>query len=1001
MTTEMTPDRYAQVKKLFMAACDLDPEARARLLAHACREDAILRQEVEALLEHHVEETILTDHGDEPPTTLDAPEKVKLKRPPMVRKIASGMESATEDEAIFEPGDTVADRYRITHLLGRGGMGVVYRADDLTLLQPVALKFLPSHQAEQPQWLSLFLNEVKFAREVSHPNVCRVFDIGQSAGQWYLSMEYITGEDLESVLKRIGRLPSAKAIDLARQICMGLAAVHDLGILHRDLKPGNVMMDNEGEVKISDFGIASMIDVDDKGRLAGTLAYMAPELLLGHDATQASDIYSLGLLLYQLFTGKPAYEGKAASERERLVSPSSLVPTIRPEVERVIMQCLEKDPGHRPQSAYEVAAALPGGDPLAAALAAGQTPSPSMVAAAGAGASAAPVRIATLALATVVLLVVLLMLAGSTFFVPQSGLDKSPDVLVDRAREVVQAFAGNAGDLGDAVDADSSGRSRGRGSPRYEHGRFVVEDDAVRFVDAQERGWDELPRRHPAMLQFWYRQGDERMAEARALADPTWVAEPALRAGMVRLKLDPSGRLTYFEAATGGWQAFTPADTANADRRDDGGAESAESAEPVDPAADALTADSSPGDALWAVVFKWTELDQAMFTPMSRRFTPPMFADEVRVWTGRHPDDESLAVELVAARLGGRIVFAEVIEPWRLSAADQARLAGTEFAESGLPAVGEIPLWATVVRGVVFLVVVVCGAALGWRNLQLNLADVVGARRLGIAVFVLGICAWVFVQRHTYDLAGETAMFYEGVSRAAFQGVAIWLFYLAVEPYVRRHWPYSIVAWSRILNGRVRDPAVGKSVLIGCLFGVAMVLALAVFTRLPVWLDMASRSPVFPGGGYDLGMLVGFRFNAGRLLAAAGASVTMGMAMLLLMLLLRRYTPTPVTVAGFVLVCALMFGLTLMPDLFLHWVLAFALPLAMSAMLLRAGLLALIVGLFTNLLLMTTPLTADVSQWYFSSVAFAVAIVLGLTAFGAYAAAQPLLLLGHLRAAAD
>src|SRR5690606_16216992 len=165
--------------------------------------------------------------------------------------------------------------------------------------------------------------------------------------------------------------------------------------------------------------------------------------------------------------------------------------------------------------------------------------------------------------------------------------------------------------------------------------------------------------------------------------------------------------------------------------------------------------------------------------------------------------------------------------------------------------------------------------------------------------------------------------------------------------------------------------AVGKSVLVGCLFGVSLVLTLAVFTRLPVWLDMASRSPVLPGHSYDLGLLVGFRFNAGRAFAAAGAAVTMGMAMLLLMLLLRRFTPTPVTVAGFVLVCALMFGLTRMPDLFLHWVLAFALPLAMGVVLLRAGLLALIVGLFTNFLLMTTPLTSDLSRWYFPSVAFA------------------------------
>jgi len=177
----------------------------------------------------------------------------------------------------FLPGAVLAGRYRIVGLLGRGGMGEVYRADDLKLGQPVALKFLPRGLEQDPQHLGLFLNEVRSARQVSHPNVCRVFDVGEVEGQHYLSMEYVDGEDLASLLRRIGHLPQDKAIQIARQICAGLAAAHEQGILHRDLKPANVMIDGRGRAKITDFGLAGLVEQFEKRDLrAGTPTYMAP-----------------------------------------------------------------------------------------------------------------------------------------------------------------------------------------------------------------------------------------------------------------------------------------------------------------------------------------------------------------------------------------------------------------------------------------------------------------------------------------------------------------------------------------------------------------------------------------------------------------------------------------------------------------------------------------------------------------------------------------------------
>src|SRR6185312_10439925 len=162
----------------------------------------------------------------------------------------SSASSSGPHEGRFIPGTILADRYRVIALLGRGGMGEVYRADDLRLQQPVALKFLPEATAQDPVTLERCHNEVRIARRISHPNVCRIYDIGEADGLVFLSMEYVDGEDLGSLLRRIGRLPPDKALEIARKLCAGLAAAHDKGVLHRDLKPANIMLDAEGEVVI-------------------------------------------------------------------------------------------------------------------------------------------------------------------------------------------------------------------------------------------------------------------------------------------------------------------------------------------------------------------------------------------------------------------------------------------------------------------------------------------------------------------------------------------------------------------------------------------------------------------------------------------------------------------------------------------------------------------------------------------------------------------------------
>src|SRR3982750_4387410 len=151
----------------------------------------------------------------------------------------------------FAPGSIIAGRYRLVALLGRGGMGEVYRAEDLTLDQPIALKFLPHGTVAGDARLAQFHNELRTARQVSHKNVCRLYDLGEADGRRFLTMEYVDGEDLASLLRRIGRIPQDKALELARQLCAGVAAAHDRGVLHRDLKPANVMLDGAGNGRIT------------------------------------------------------------------------------------------------------------------------------------------------------------------------------------------------------------------------------------------------------------------------------------------------------------------------------------------------------------------------------------------------------------------------------------------------------------------------------------------------------------------------------------------------------------------------------------------------------------------------------------------------------------------------------------------------------------------------------------------------------------------------------
>ena len=259
--------------------------------------------------------------------------------------------SAASDAVRYPPGHVLAGRYRMVARLGKGGMGEVWRADDLVLETPVALKVIYS---ADPEARTRILNEVRLARQITHPAICRVFDVGEGAGEVFYSMELVDGEDLATLVRRMGRLPIEKVVDIGQQLCDGLAAAHAQGILHRDLKPANVLIDADGLVQITDFGIAITRDGAKDATLMGTPRYMAPEQLnASSPLTERTDIYALGLILYELLVGRPAYDLRPEGHRQP-PKPSVLISDVDPQLERAIVKCMAADPRDRPASVLDV-----------------------------------------------------------------------------------------------------------------------------------------------------------------------------------------------------------------------------------------------------------------------------------------------------------------------------------------------------------------------------------------------------------------------------------------------------------------------------------------------------------------------------------------------------------------------------------------------------------------------------------------------------------------------
>jgi len=833
------------------------------------------------------------------------------------------------------PGVTLASRYRIVTKLGRGGMGEVFRADDLTLGVAVALKFLPAEVALDPRRLERFKAEVRVARQVSHPNICRVFDLAEHEGRPLITMEFVDGEDLASLLRRIGRLPHDKAVQIARQLCFGIAAAHEQGIIHRDLKPANIMLDGRGSARIMDFGIAGFSSdfaadaaSGKPGAVAGTPGYMAPEQLSGGEITRRSDLYSLGVLLYELFTGRPAFTSTAIAELRTqqsqsgsLTRPSAFIADIDPAVERIILQCLEPDPKDRPPSAMAIAAALPGGDPLAAALAAGETPSPELIAASGTSQTISIARAWGRAAAIAAMLLGVVLLTAPWTMVAQIKPAKTPEVLQDRAMEVIHALG-----FGDAP-ADTA-----RG--------FSSRDLLVRKINLDKDITDKAQqlRSRPGPYEFWYRQSPAPIDSTRRNGTISLLDPFPVDSGEILTRSDSSGRLEFFAA-------LPP-------RRHSG----------------SITA---VPDATIKRLFEFADLDQSRFTPAQPIFRPFVPVDSMQSWTGSLQDQPDVPIVIHLGQAEGRVAYFSVAYPWSVAAMESQPQPPRE--KSFLDYASSLTL--------ALVMLVTC--RLVAQHIRSGRGDRAGAFRLAVAIFLSALINLLIVQ-HRPPAFREILAEGGGLAPAAFAAVEFWFFYLAVEPYARRVYPQSLISWTRILRGQPADPLVGRHILIAMLVGSCSILCTAIVVTLlhsglldahPI--AFYGRTGGYLGGWPVMAALTADTFTTSLILGAA----TMLPLVMGELVFGRRWV-------GYLMLAAALVALNItgLRSNTLDAVIGIVIAMIPALAIPSGGLLALVAAYATIFLGQMLPVGADWTHWFSSPVLLPAAILAALIIFAARAA---------------
>lgn len=668
--------------------------------------------------------------------------------------------------------------------------------------------------------------------------------------------------------------------------------------------------------------------------LAGKPAYMAPELLRGAAASVKTDIYALGLVLYELFTGEAAFKNATFASRASESTgfappmPSEVLAGIDPAVEGVVVRCLDWDPARRPASALAVVAALPGGDPLAAALAASETPSPEVVAAAGGVGSLRP-AIAWGCFAFIVAGLVCLAIAADEVTVYHlMALSKSPELLTERARSVLATFGYEREPLDPAVGFDL----------RDDYLLYLQNQGQLRDKERQASG-------RPAAIAFWYRESPQYLVPWGLRWWPSLGDPPATLVGMKTVVLDPQGQLLEFRAVP------QQIDTSQENSRE------------VD----------------WSAVFAAAGLAPERFKPARSTWNPPLYADTKAAWEEVASAQPAIPIRVEYAAYRGRVVYFTVIGPWTRAA---------RSVRSDSPIDPSLSRWFLVAVVAVLMVLLTAGVLVARRNLRLGRGDRQGASRLAVYILLLGALSFVMGANHVLGTVEEFGLFARALSAHLLYASLFWLFYLAVEPSVRRRWPEQIISWTRLLSGRIRDPLVGRDILVGGAFAVASydlytggVLAAQQFANG----DAALAHPGLAAlAAFDDRSLLTLHTCVGLLsrvqIAAIGRGLTLTFLLMFLTIVLRK---RPLAIGAFWLTLALVVGLA-DTNWYDRVLLSLALPAIFTLVLVRFGMLALMSMLTFFSLMQWYPVTADLSTWYSFASMFAMSTCVALAGYGLY-----------------
>jgi hypothetical protein len=688
-----------------------------------------------------------------------------------------------------------------------------------------------------------------------------------------------------------------------------------------------VMLDSRGKVRITDFGLASFTDDDRSGEIAGTPAYMAPEQIAGGRLSPQTDLYAAGLLLFELLAGTPAHGLVTLTERRLQPADSkpSLSPSVRatidPRILQVIDRCLEPEAARRPESAIRLAAALPGGDPLEAALAAGETPAPHVVADAIDEKPLNAAAVVACVIAFAATLLGLLAVNGLSVYTRFVSFPFSPEVLAARAEEIRHQLG-----YSEAVEDRAHGFVTRGGFLGWERARTTSAPD-----------WTRLGSIRPQVVEFWYR------TSPRPLVQPTVARFGAIAASSSEaippidsmpltesefyLELDPDGALSSLVV--------------------------------MPSAADPRPARSA--DVNWTHLFSEARLDPARFSSVETPSFVPVPADARAAWVGPSTDGSGAQLRIEAAAIAGRPVFFRIVAPWTMPVQ-----AATVPAD-------------TVLQGTLFLVLLSVGAVLARRNLQNDRSDQRGAARVAATVGLTMLAAQLLEAHHT--LTGAEVLVVTGaISWALFFATSTWLSYVVLEPYVRRHWPHALIGWTRLLAGRWRDRRVGHDLLLGSVAGLATVI----IDRSSLWLaGWRTSDAVLWRVAFEA--LSSFGALVSTFMRAIAMTTAYPILLLFLLLLLRLFSRRPWLASLIAIVIVFVTGVSTITDPMVQVPLALLSTAIPVLLLTRYGLLASATSMFVDAMSTQVIVSLDLSPFFGRTMIAGVLLMAAPVILGFYA----------------